>query len=108
MPKNAVPEQPFIIASAEGWYLLIKVLPGAKQNALCGCEGERLKIRLNAPAVDNKANEALLGFLAKTLAIGREGLLLVAGGKSQKKKLFLSAGQKPDWSRISALPAVKM
>ncbi|MCL1889936.1 MAG: DUF167 domain-containing protein [Desulfovibrionaceae bacterium] len=108
MPENTVPAQPFIIASTEGWYLLIKVLPGAKQNALCGCEGERLKIRLTAPAVDNKANEALLGFMAKTLDIGREGLLLVAGAKSRKKKLFLSAGQKPDWSGISAWSAAKM
>ena len=101
MPAHSVSSPPFIVRAEHGWYLLVKVLPGAKRNELCGCEAERLKIRLAAPAVDNKANEALLAFLAECLGIGKSGLVLVAGAKSRKKKLFLPSGCVPDWRAIS-------
>lgn len=42
----------------------VKVIPNAKRNIISP-EGQRYKIHLNAPAVDGKANEALIKFLAE-------------------------------------------
>ena len=100
MPEHPLSRRPFVLPAEQGWYLLVKVLPGAKRNELCGVEAERLKIRLAAPAVDNKANEALLAFLAGRLRVKKNGLALAAGAKSGKKKIFLSSGCFPDWNGL--------
>lgn len=48
-----------------------------------------LVIRLTAPAVDGKANFALVSYLAKTLRIKKTEVLLLSGEKSKVKLLEL-------------------
>lgn len=50
----------------------------------------RLLIRLNAPALDGKANYSLVAFLSKTLRIKKTEVLLVSGEKSRAKLLELA------------------
>ena len=42
----------------------VRVQPRASKDEIAGVVGGALKIRLRAPAVENRANEALLEFLA--------------------------------------------
>ncbi|MDL2285181.1 DUF167 domain-containing protein [Desulfovibrio sp. OttesenSCG-928-F07] len=99
-PDNTEPVAPFIIRSPEGWYILIKVQPGAKKSELCGLSEDMLKIRLAAPAVDNKANQALVEFIAEKLQIRKNKVTLASGEKSRKKKLFISHEDSPYWNGI--------
>lgn len=46
----------------------IKVIPGAKQNRF-RCDDGQIKIYLQAPAVDGKANDALISFISKCLCL---------------------------------------
>ena len=46
--------------------LMVWVQPGAKKDQVAQLYQDRLKVRINAPPVDNKANKALIKFLAKT------------------------------------------
>ncbi|MEZ5274762.1 MAG: DUF167 domain-containing protein [Opitutaceae bacterium] len=65
--------------------LTIRAVPGARRNAVDGPLGEAIKIRLKAPAVDGKANRALLAFLAECLHLRSRDLRLVSGETSRLK-----------------------
>ncbi|MDR2825172.1 MAG: DUF167 domain-containing protein [Deltaproteobacteria bacterium] len=88
----------FIKQTESGWYLSLKVQPGAKKNELCKESAGTLRLRLTAPAVDNKANTALIDFVAEILQIKKSRLKLVSGEKSRIKKLFIQAGAAPFFS----------
>jgi uncharacterized protein (TIGR00251 family) len=49
--------------------LTVHVQPGAKRSEMAGLHGDALKIRLAAPAVDGRANAALLAFVAQRLGL---------------------------------------
>lgn len=63
--------------------------------------GEYLKIRLQAPAVDNKANTALTAFVAKSLGLRSGEVCLESGHASRQKNLLLHTEEEPDWNLIS-------
>ena len=70
--------------------LAVRVQPGAKANEITGWVadaqgGEVLKIRLRAPAVEGKANAALIEFLAETLHLRPRQITLERGDKSRDK-----------------------
>lgn len=75
----------FRLTAAGGATLSLHVQPGAKKSECAGLHGEALKIRLAAPPVDGKANEALLRFLAQRLAIPRQQISLKSGQTSRQK-----------------------
>jgi Uncharacterized conserved protein len=79
------------------WRLEVWVQPGAKKNELAGLHDDRLKIRLSAPAVDNKANQALVLYVAGLLGLKRNQVSLTAGHTSRKKTLRILAEKEPIW-----------
>ena len=62
--------------------------------------GDALKIRLAAPPVDGKANEALVRFLADVLDLPKSAVILKSGQTSRRKVLEVTGS---DPGRISAL-----
>ena len=82
----------------EAWYwqnetLLIRlhVQPNAKKTEWIGLHGNRLKLKLHAPAVDGKANQALIKFIATYFDIKRSQLSLVSGELSRDKLIKVDA-----------------
>ncbi len=73
----------------EGVLLKVHVQPKAKRDEIAGRYGEALKIRLKAPPVEGKANEALRKFLAKLLKISKSSVKIVAGETAREKKIYL-------------------
>ena len=69
--------------------LELHVQPGAKRSEFAGRHGERLKVRLAAPAVDNKANEALVEFLAEYYGVPRRNVTIVSGVRSRQKRVVI-------------------
>ena len=67
--------------------LTLHIQPGAKRTETAGTHGDALKIRLNAPPVDGKANEALIAFLAKLLGVPKSAVELVSGQTSRAKRV---------------------
>ncbi|HJS75863.1 MAG TPA: DUF167 domain-containing protein [Burkholderiales bacterium] len=73
--------------------LELHVQPGASRTELAGKHGERLKVRLQARAVDGKANDALIEFLAGHFGVPRRNVRIVSGLKSRQKRVqILPAG----------------
>lgn len=70
--------------------LSLHIQPGAKKTEVAGIHGEALKIRLAAPPVDGKANDALIRFLAQSLGLPRSAIVIKSGQTSRQKHLELS------------------
>jgi len=64
----------------------LKVIPGAKHNCLKE-EGDVIKIYLTAPAVDGKANQALVMFLAKHYQVKKRDVEILSGERSRHKRV---------------------
>ncbi len=67
--------------------LTLHIQPGAKKTEFAGRHGDALKIRLAAPPVDGKANEALIKFVAETLKVPKSAVSLKSGQSSRSKVL---------------------
>jgi uncharacterized protein (TIGR00251 family) len=69
--------------------LEVHVQPGARRSEFAGQHGSRIKIRLAAPAVENRANEALVEFLAAHYGVPRRNVRIAAGLKSRDKRVVI-------------------
>lgn len=67
----------------------LHVQPGAKRSEFAGEHGGRMKLRLAAPAVDGKANEALIEFLAAYFGVPKRNVRIAAGLKSRQKRVII-------------------
>lgn len=77
--------------AADGRFTLtLHIQPGAKKTEFAGLHGDTLKIRLAAPPVDGKANEALVKFLAEVLHLPKSAVTLKSGQTSRRKVLEVS------------------
>ena len=73
--------------------LTLHVQPGAKRSEIAGLHGDALKIRLAAPPVEGRANEALLKFIAGLFDVPLRQVELRQGGQSRHKVVAI-AGSK--------------
>jgi uncharacterized protein (TIGR00251 family) len=69
----------------ESIVLVLHIQPGAKRTEVSGLHGEALKIRLAAPPIEGRANEALLRFIADAFAVPLREVELLRGGQSRHK-----------------------
>ncbi len=69
--------------------LNIRAVPNAGRDACAGlmADGITWKIRLAAPAIDGRANAALIVCLAKLLDVPRGSVTLTAGATSRSKRI---------------------
>lgn len=63
----------------------LKVIPNAPRDEVAGWLGSALKVKVHAPALDGRANDALLAFLAAELGVPRRAVTLLRGEKSRQK-----------------------
>jgi uncharacterized protein (TIGR00251 family) len=66
--------------------LTLHVQPGAKRTEVAGLHGGALKVRVSAPALEDRANEALVEFLAERLGVARRDVTLASGARSRHKR----------------------
>jgi uncharacterized protein (TIGR00251 family) len=77
--------------------LEIHCQPGARKSEVTGVHGGALKIRVAAPAVEGKANAALVGFLADQFGVPQRAVTIVRGKKARRKSVRIAApAQRPD------------
>src|SRR5438128_11870740 len=66
---------------------LVRVQPRASKDGIAGEMGGALKVRLQAPAVEDRANEALVEFLAQLLKTPRTAVRILSGERSRTKRI---------------------
>jgi uncharacterized protein (TIGR00251 family) len=67
------------------------VQPGAKRTSVAGLHGESLRVRVAAPALEGRANEALVAFIAERLGVGRRDIVIASGEHSREKRVRVTA-----------------
>ncbi len=67
--------------------LSLKIIPGASKDEMAGRMGDAVKIRLRAPAVDGKANKALIEFLSDQLQCSRAQIKILTGECARLKRV---------------------
>jgi uncharacterized protein (TIGR00251 family) len=76
-----------------GVTLAVRAQPGAKKTTITGVYGEgataQLKIAVQAPPLEGRANQALIAFLAKTFDLPKNKVELVSGELSRSKVFLL-------------------
>ena len=82
-------------AAPSGVTLAVRAQPGAKKTAITGVYGQgamaQLKIAVQAPPLEGRANRALISFLAETFNVPKNAVELVTGELS-RSKVFLLRG----------------
>ncbi|QKM63750.1 DUF167 domain-containing protein [Polynucleobacter antarcticus] len=67
--------------------LVLYCQPGAKQTKVAGLHDGQLKISLQAPAIENQANEMLLSWLSKQLKVPQKQIQFLSGQNSRNKRV---------------------
>ena len=65
--------------------LFCHLQPGASRAEFAGLHGERLKIRIDAPPVDGKANAELIAFVAAQFGVAKKAVSIVSGASGRQK-----------------------
>lgn len=86
----------------------IRVRPNAKNNRVGGAVGEppRLVVAVQAPAVDGKANEAVLKLMAKAFDVRARDISIVHGELARDKRLVITGDEQALQTRLSELMGI--
>jgi hypothetical protein len=79
--------------SADGASFVVRVAPRASRTAVVGLMGEgaeaMVKIALNAPPIEGRANAALIEFLAKLFGTARSAIEIAGGQHGRNKRIVV-------------------
>ena len=71
----------------QDWLLSVRVQPRASRTQFAGMQGDRLRVRLNAPPVEGRANTALIEFVAAACGVAKSRVTLERGVSGREKCL---------------------
>lgn len=77
----------------DAWYrwsgadleLRVKAQPRSRDEGVAGISGDAVRVRVNAPPVEGKANKRLLAILAEEFGVAKSRVQLVHGARSRRK-----------------------
>ncbi|MDE0767116.1 MAG: DUF167 domain-containing protein [Opitutaceae bacterium] len=70
--------------------LSVKVIPNASRNQIVSWENDTLKIRIQSPPLDGKANKALIAFLSKQTQLSKSRIAIQRGETGRQKWIAFS------------------
>jgi uncharacterized protein (TIGR00251 family) len=79
----------------------VRVQPRASKDEITGEIAGAIRIRLRAPAVEGRANEALIEFLAQLLKSPKGAVRILSGERSRIKRLEIRGVTKQQIERLA-------
>ena len=79
----------WLLSTNDGCILIVKATPRASKSEIAGADPEWLRVRLQAPPVDGKANAALVELFAETFGIPKRSVAILTGDTSRLKRVRL-------------------
>lgn len=80
-------KSPIVRETKDGTVLAVHIQPKASRTECVGCHGDALKIRVAAPPVDGAANEELIRFIARALAVPLSAVGIETGTTGRHKQI---------------------
>ncbi|AJC48415.1 YggU family protein [Allofrancisella guangzhouensis] len=74
----------------------VYIQPNSSKTEICREYKSSLKIKISSPAVDGKANKAVIDFLSKQFKIKKKNIIIVKGITSRQKVIALNVDKIPD------------
>jgi uncharacterized protein (TIGR00251 family) len=74
-------------ADGDGVTVSVQVQPRAGRTAVIGRHGDALKVRVAAPPVDDRANDATIALVAELFDVAPTSVEVVSGARSRLKRL---------------------
>jgi uncharacterized protein len=68
----------------------VKVVPGASRDRVTGRYGDGIKVQVSAPPEGGKANEAVVGVIARALGVKPQQVQIVRGHTQPRKVVEVS------------------
>jgi uncharacterized protein len=78
----------------------VRVQPRASKDEIAGETNGAFKVRLQAPALENRANEALVEFLAQLLKTPKSAVRILSGERSRTKRVEIRGVTKQQVLRL--------
>src|SRR5687767_12763458 len=81
---------PFVSPSARGAVVSVLVQPHAAKDAIVGVHGNALKVRVQAPPVEDRANKAVERLIAAALGVPRARVSVISGRSARHKRISVA------------------
>jgi len=88
--------------TAAGAVFRIRVVPRASRSEVAGIQGDALKLRITAPPVEGKANEACIALLAELLDVKKARVAIIAGHGSRTKTVAVEGAKATEIAALIA------
>jgi len=79
----------WLTPTSDGCTVTVKATPRANRSEITGADPDWLRVRLQAPPVDGKANAALAALFASIFSIPKRAVELLSGDASRLKRIKL-------------------
>lgn len=91
-----------IIENTEkGLIIRVKIIPNSSKNEIIS-KNDYLKIKITAQPIENKANKALIEFLAKKFKIAKSNIQIIKGELNKEKTLLILGFEENEfWGRLN-------
>lgn len=80
---------PWLTPTSDGCTVTVKATPRANRSEITGADPDWLRVRLQAPPVDGKANAALTALFASSFSIPKRAVELLSGDTARLKRIKL-------------------
>ena len=80
---------PWLTPTSDGCTVTVKVTPRANRSEITGADPDWLRVRLQAPPVDGKANTELAALFASIFSIPKRAVELLSGDTARLKRIKL-------------------
>ena len=80
----------WISENGNGTIIQVRVVPRSSVERVDGLLGDALKVRLQAPPVEGKANKALIKFLSKQIGVSVSRMEILGGEAHRNKRVLIS------------------
>jgi uncharacterized protein len=88
IPRSGTGGKHLVIDSRDGAVIFhVRVQPRASRDEIAGVMDGALKVRLQAPALEDRANTALCEYLAELLKTPKSAVRILDGERSRNKRI---------------------
>ncbi len=78
-----------ITETDKGTIINVRLIPRGSTNKIIGVLDDAIKIKLQAPPIEGKANKALIKFLSKQLKVPASHIAIITGKTNRNKRILV-------------------